>query len=488
MMQTTIRAGLTVALGVMAALLLALLTATLMARPAQAAVLAEEDCPPAVQLGISAVCAISSVGERDSFTLNATQNEKLIVRMRRTAGDFYPQIQLLDNNGARVTGCYDAGQTFAGFVCTAPMDGAYKVEVGDYYNTKTGTYQLYVQSLSNVGNSQSISYGQLISGELTVPIENDVFRFTAAINEKVILRLRRTAGDFYPTMTVYNQAGEQLCYDAGQPLATLTCTINASGTFSIFINDYYLAKTGDYQLFIERLGLAAGAQEIEIGRSYDGEINTSIVMNTYRFSAQQNDLILLRAQRSVGNMYVRMGVYDSDGDRICYDDGQPLAILEPCTINAADQYTIYIDDYYLASTGEYTLHTQRLNGPSVVSPIRFGQTISEAVDPVASLDTYAFEAKTRDAVLLTLTRTAGAFYPRLRIFNPNGVRVCYADGNPIARILNCTLEDTGTYTVIVDDYYVRSSGTYTLKLACDGTGCGPAATAQRVYLPLITRR
>jgi hypothetical protein len=438
-------------------------------------------CPATIPLGEVFSCSLGGAAEKDEYTFEAATNDKFLIRVVQTSGDFYTTVEVFNPSATRIE--YFDGNALAIQSFSVTTSGTFRLRIRDYYNTGTGDYQVYMQRINGAANAQPAAFSSLINGSLDQPIETDVYTFTASINDKIEFRLHRTEGAFYTRLAVYDASGNRDCYDEGQEYSLIVpCTIEADGTYAVFIDDYYSASTGTYQWGMYRWGQADGALPVGFGSITAGSLDSVIESDVYTLTAEINDQLVLRAQRESGDFYVRMRVYDQDGNDICYDDGQTLAIKEPCVIPASGIYTIFIDDYYLKATGTYRLHLQRLNKPGSPLSIKPGQQLSDAIAPLAALDAYSFEARANDKVKVVFTRTSGAFYPRIRIYNSGGVRICYDDGAPIATIAACAISADGSYFIMVDDYYVENVGEYTLALSCIEGSC-----SSRIFIPLVRR-
>jgi hypothetical protein len=446
-------------------------------------------CPATIPFGEVFECSLNAPAEFDTYSFTAATNDIFLFRALRTSGTFSTRIRIFDSNAAPIANCYNDQSPRAAFSCTMTSSGTFAFRVDDYYGTGTGNYSVYAQKLNGVVNAQPATLGQMYNAELATSIEMDAYTFEAQINDQIEFRLLRLSGAFSTRIGIYNQTGERVCYGDGTAKAVIfPCVIKATGSYAVLIDDYYVNSTGSYQWVMQRWGRPGASQAIDFGQMYNGSLDSSIESDAYTFTADLNDQILFRAQRNAGNMSVRMRVYDQDGTRVCYGDGSTRAIIEPCIITAAGVYTLLIDDYYINSTGTYTLHTQRINNPGNARPLAFGQSITDAIDPIAAVDTFTLETAPTDVIGITMTRTSGAFSPRLRVYDTGGVRVCYGDGNTSAQITSCTLAAGGRYTLLVDDYYVNSVGNYSLTLSCAGTRCGPIPQIlPRLFVSLVQR-
>lgn len=441
-------------------------------------------CPPELTLGTVSDCAIAAAGERDTFAFSAKQGERIVVRVRLSTGDLYPEALIRDGAGQPVAGCSASGNTSASFTCALTTGGSFTLDVGDQRGRSTGTYALYAQSLSNPGNARELADWQLARARIDSPIESNVYLIAAAADESVRLRLRRTAGALLPRVTVFDRAGQEVCATSGQPLIELSCTLGEGGDYSLLVDDFHLSSGGDYELLLMRLGQLANPVAIELGRPYDGAISSGLAARAYAFDAQRNDRVMLRAHRRAGNLALRVGVYGPRGALVCPEDGAPRASPGICTVPGDGRYTILVDDQDGASTGEFTLFTQRLNGPTQYRSLSIPQTVPERLSTAGGFHTFSFQARSYDAVTLTVARSDGALSPQIRLYDPAGDEVCSAYGTLFARASGCTLRETGQYTVLVDDVDAQATGAYTLTAACARGSCLGVAP---IYLMLVHR-
>lgn len=440
-------------------------------------------CGGGVSFGVVCEGGLGSASEVDSYSFSGSTNDVITVRIQRTAGAMTPSIGIYNAGNTLLSDCARAASPRTAFTCSLTESGSFTVRVWDYYGASTGSYRIFVQRLNAMGNTRPLSFGRHYSADIASNIEGDAFTFSAQINDTIELRARRSTGDFTPYLSVYNDSGVEVCLKASSPLAHIpACTLDATGTYTIFVQDYYLQNTGSYQLLAQRLGNPGEAQALTIGQVTTGSISSTIDIDTYRFNATINDQIILRARRDSGTMTGYLRLYNASSELICDHANAPLAVVEPCTIPATGAYFLLVGDYYIQQTGTYTLHTQRLNNPGGAQSLQPGRAVSGGIDRPAALDTFTFMGQRDDEVSLALSRSSGSFTPYLRVYDTGGALICYNARSPAATIDSCVLPADGRYTVIADDYYRSSVGNYTLLLGCVSGSC-----QNRIFLPLLRR-
>ncbi len=449
-------------------------------------------CPAAIPFGEVFNCSLSIVGEEDTYTFSGSTNDQLKFRMLRTSGAFLPEIRTYDPNNVIVNACsrYSLG-VLVSFNCSLTSSGTYTVRIRDLNNTSTGTYQAYVQRLNGVGAASAVSFGQVVTGTLDTPIESDTYSFSASVNDKLSLRLVRSAGTFLPQIRVYDYAGNlvSMCskysYDE---LVSITCSVTTNGAFSILVDDLNSSATGAYALHFQRFNQPGNAVQNTFGQPIAGSLSQSAEMDVYKLDLITNDLLLIRLLRTSGNYQPRFRLFDQDGVLTCsVYSYSALADDDGCAITKAGTYALIVDELQELRTGDYTLHTQRINNPGNASSIAFGQSINDSIASVAAVDTYTFQATQNDKIRMKMTRTSGAFLPRIRIFTSGGLALCsdYSYGDT-ADTRECPIPTTGTYIALTDDLQTAGVGAYSLSLACSS---GPCAAEGKtfVFLPLVRR-
>ena len=73
----------------------------------------------------------------------------------------------------------------------------------------------------------------------------------------------------------------------------------------------------------------------------------------------------------------------------------------------------------------------------------------------AEMDTYTFTASAGDKVLVRMSKSSGDLWPEIRVYSPDGTKLCEAYSSATAEIASCTLTSTGTYTILAYDYYTE---------------------------------
>lgn len=203
---------------------------------------------------------------------------------------------------------------------------------------------------------------------------------------------------------------------------------------------------------------------LSFGEKIQCSIQTGGEHDTYTFTANPNDVVLIRMIRTSGTFEPEFKIFGSDGAEICGNYGAPLTG-KTCTLNAGGTYTLQaFESFGRLNTGEYTLYLQRLNNPGGAQPIAFAETTAGSVAVGGDMRTYTFNAAANDTVLTRMIRTSGLFEPEFKIYNARGTEVCGSYGAPVTGT-TCKFADTNTYTLLAFESFSRlNSGDYTLYL------------------------
>jgi len=95
----------------------------------------------------------------------------------------------------------------------------------------------------------------------------------------------------------------------------------------------------------------------------------------------------------------------------------------------------------------------------------------------AEMDTYTFTANAGDKVLVRVSKIAGSLWAGVRVYGPDGTKLCEAGSSATATIPSCSMPSTGTCTILVyDGFNGTYTGDYRLYLDC----CS-------IYLPVVLK-
>jgi P pilus assembly chaperone PapD len=212
-------------------------------------------------------------------------------------------------------------------------------------------------------------------------------------------------------------------------------------------------------------------QILDNGASYFGSLAPDAT-NIYTFSGSAGDNIVLR-MGAVGfnpNFTVSTATGIVVGSASSPSEGGNDAELSLQLTNTG-AFIVYVTADYAGQTGSYLINLAEAPGAFVVSPGDQGGPMTNGAEltgtiSLGELDMWSFTANAGNYVILRMGATN--FNPEIRLFGPNGAMVGRAV-NPASggrdTELAVQVTNTGSFTVVVDAFYLGQSGSYLLNLA-----------------------
>ena len=319
-----------------------------------------------------------------------------------------------------------------------------------------------------VAEAQTISYGETITGNLSVNGEVDYYTFYGSAGDKALLVLTENSTSYplEPKMKLFSPSGQLLdtVVDAAQ--ASLFKVLPVNGSYTVFVSDLDGDDTGDYALFVQRTFDPGLAIEINYGETLTGDISTDGEMDTFTFPGTIGDKVLISLTENSYSYTLepRFKLEGPTGDLITtvYDVAQASYFV---TLQSTGTYTIIVSDNYPGDdTGDYALFVQRTFDPGLANEINYGETLTGDISTDGEMDTFTFPGTIGDKVLISLTEDSYSYTldPRFKLEDPAGDLITTAYDAAQASYF-VTLQSTGTYTIIVsDDYPGDDTGEYAL--------------------------
>ncbi len=99
------------------------------------------------------------------------------------------------------------------------------------------------------------------------------------------------------------------------------------------------------------------------------------------------------------------------------------------------------------------------------TPINYGDCTQSSIDSPAEIDVYTFSGNANDIITMQMSRSSGSLWPRIEIFDPNGMQIKVVSNVPSVRIDTLKLLISGTYTIFaLDGFNGTLTGEYSLYL------------------------
>jgi len=317
-----------------------------------------EECSSSIVYGQTMICTIDYAGQEAIHTFEGKANDRVSIIAVKQEGKLYPQFQLLDGDGERVSGCRAVGDPVAKVECNLLSSGNYTIVFGDYGAVKLGSYRLSLQRLNGPAAAGDSRFGATVEGDIEAMGEEDYYAFTAEANDRVSIIAVKQEGKLYPQFQLLDGDGDPIsgCRAVGDPVARVECNLPSSGNYTIVFGDYGAVKLGHYRLSLQRLNGPAEAVDINLGATVEGAIEAVGEEDYYAFTAEANDRVSIIAVKQEGKLYPQFQLLDGDGDRVngCRAVGDPVAQVE-CDLLSSGSYTIVFGDYGGTNVGIYTV-------------------------------------------------------------------------------------------------------------------------------------
>ena len=187
----------------------------------------------------------------DTFTFTGNSGDGIDIRITKTQGNLWPRITLYGTNGKEIK--RSSGSIRTEILSILPASGTYKILVDDGFQGKyTGDYNLFIQKVNDPKNSQSVEFGNYITGSIDIPGSVNTYSFPGGTGDEVVIRITKSTGNLWPRITLFGPSGKQLKQSSGSITTELSSPLPLSGTHTILVDDGFQGTyTGDYTLFAQ---------------------------------------------------------------------------------------------------------------------------------------------------------------------------------------------------------------------------------------------
>ena len=419
------------------------------------------------------VGAFTNAGQVDQYEFAGTAGEVVALRME-TAVPSYASLALYAPDGSLVTNAYADGWWYpvaAFWQQPLAQTGTYTVLCTD--NTTSGT-NAYILTLARiVGDNAAEEEDQtLVAGERhaasLVPGDIDVFRFTGATGEVVILRLDLESSTS-PVLFLCAPDGSLVTNRNG---VFREYSLPQAGIYTVLCSGYYPSdETNAYTLTLAKI-VGDNPAEEEIQTLLAGEQHRAGLapsdIDVFRFEGTAGEVVALRMETAVPS-YASLALYAPDGSLVtnAYADGwwYPVAAFWQQPLAQTGTYTVLCTDNTTSGTNAYILTLARIVGDNAAEEedqtLVAGEERHAASLVPGDIDVFRFTGATGEVVILRLDLESSTS-PVLFLCAPDGSLVTNRNG--VFR--EYSLPQAGIYTVLCSGYYPSDeTNAYTLTLA-----------------------
>jgi len=227
---------------------------------------------------------------------------------------------------------------------------------------------------------------------------------------------------------------------------------------------------------------------IDYGIAKTGSITSPGSVDTYSFSGENGDAIVIRIAKTGGEIFPRITLYGPSGAELKRVHSSSTSEIK-YILTTSGTHKILVDDGFLGKyTGDYSLFIQRINNPANVKSFELGTAKSGSIGQPGIIDTYALSCSSDDAINIRIAKIDGELFPRITLYGPSGTELKRAHSSSTSEILY-TAASPGTYTILVDDGFLgKYTGEYSLfiQLTSGQEGGSVAVSAPTVTDTRIT--
>ncbi|MBZ0279874.1 MAG: PPC domain-containing protein [Anaerolineae bacterium] len=363
----------------------------------------------------------------------------------------------------------------------------------------------------------SVSYGGVVSGQITNANPRAVYFFDGLRGEVISIHLETTNGNLDPVLTVLD-AGGQLIARADDSRGSRDVTIDAlsipsSSRYYVVVGRFGYglgSTTGAFELDMERIGVSsASGSALRYGDSVINNISNMTPQLYYSFRAERGDIVNIRMQRNSGDLDSYLQVVDSSAFVIADNDDVPGSGLDAeitnLVVEAAGTYIIKATRYGEAvgtSSGQFILTLQEAensgfgNSPQTAIPLLVNQIEDGELTNQNYTRYYVFDAKQNDLITVRMDRVQGSVDAFLVLADANLQEITTDDdggGGQNAKIDGFLIPSDGTYYILAtrfDREAGTTAGSFRLELQSLGNAFdGVSPETQRIsYGTTITGR
>jgi YD repeat-containing protein len=191
----------------------------------------------ALQCGGSTTASLSAANEFRYYLAGANAGDLMRLVFTKISDNFFPQIELFDPTGTRLTGASDIS-------VKATSGGAYLVVVSpSTAASETGSFTVAFQRPNNPCSPTTLACGQPTLRQVAIPGQLDTFVFAATRGGQADIQLVPRSGSYSPYTELYDASGNRLTTSNG----SLLYVIRTDGAYTLLVRDRSGVNLGSYR-------------------------------------------------------------------------------------------------------------------------------------------------------------------------------------------------------------------------------------------------
>ena len=373
--------------------------------------------------------------------------EGSIVQITLVSDEFDPYLVLADSDeNTLATDDDGAGDLDSRIVFTIPADGEYLITATSFaaQNGLEGAVGAYTLSLSE-SQTETIEYGETVEGTLAGDVLSQIFNFTAAPGDSVIIVME--SDDFDSYLRLNDPSGFEVAYNddgAGNLNSRIgPLSLSDGGVYSIVASSLSGSSTGSFRLSLQ----SAQVEPVTVGEPVSGELTTAHSAAYFTLEANAGDTISVSVTSDADT---NVAVTDPNNYQVGFDEdggkGNNPEITE-LVLTTDGTYTIVVSSPF-QEAGEFTLLVERAELPSLNDgpvTLSFNSTTTTRV--------VQYTAEAGEPIRITVTSVNGNQISPTIDAQQNGSSVLYGNANYVTE-LSAVFEPSasGDITFTISDY------------------------------------
>lgn len=324
------------------------------------------------------------------YTYTAAGKDVIQVRAVRTGGSLYPEVEVLDANGAALGNGYNdyrTGESALIDYLELPAAGTYTIAVTRANRAggeTAGNYSLTVTTLglgednpALATTGDKIQYDTEINGELDAKWYDD-YTLTTDAGDTITIIAKRAGSNLLPEVRLLGGSGQELNYGSNSSDGTTStiwrAQLEGPGTYTVRIlrsGGKTGWTTGGYSLLVKLDGSGLGSARladpsgaIERGQEVNEVITNERWADRWTYVAKAGQLVDISVTRTTGTLIPRLSVLDSNGQELTsgwYDSAWEKAEIVGFAPPSDGTYIIVVlrdGEQNGQTTGNYTLEVK----------------------------------------------------------------------------------------------------------------------------------
>ncbi|QLE56855.1 Ig-like domain-containing protein [Nostoc sp. TCL26-01] len=409
----------------------------------------------ALTLGNTVTSTISQPGEIDEYTFTGTAGQRLYYDglINNNTSTIYAQ--LISPSGQQVfyNGDADSDRT----PLTLTETGTYKL-ILDGYLDNTGDYSF---RLLDASAAPIITLDTTVTNTLTPGLEADIYRINGTAGQRLFFNsLTTSASAFWTLYGVNNQ------YITSFNLASdFEVTLTNTGTYLLVLDGYNSNGNTSYSFKVTNSGVVT-TTALTLGNTVSSTISQPGETDEYTFTGTAGQRLYYDGLINNNTSTIYAQLISPSGQQVFYN-GDADSDRQLLTLTETGTYKLILDGY-LDNTGDYSF---RLLDASAAPTITLDTTVTNTLNPGLETDIYRINGNAGQKLRFDAL-ISGSVSGNWTLY---GTGNQYITGTNLSNDFEVTLQNSGTYLLVLDGY--NSSGTVNYNFKVTDISDAPVAAS-----------